>query len=108
MWYNAPHFFRETLMAHIARWQRKFAAAALLAALCSALPGCEMWNAWLDFLKWKGPTQSNNNAPLAPPNSIAKASAPTPGNPNMLVPRVTVFRITVPLGQFSGNEKIWS
>ncbi len=86
------------------------ARATFLLSLMAALPGCQIWNAWLDALKWR-----DIAAPVAksgtPLSVVAKSpSAPTlnPVAPVGLVPRVTVFRITVPVGSFSTNEKIWS
>ncbi|HVT79676.1 MAG TPA: hypothetical protein VHM90_03385 [Phycisphaerae bacterium] len=82
------------------RW---LAGAALLAA-CAAMPGCQLWNAWLDALKWKG----GNAQPLAENPKPSPQNLNTGPVPNAMVPRVAVYRITVPVGSFSGNSKIWS
>jgi hypothetical protein len=78
----------------------------LLAAALLALPGCQVWNAWLDALKWKDgkPPADKSAAPR-----LAMPQPNSPGNgPATLIPRVSVYRITVPLGAFTANDKIWS
>jgi hypothetical protein len=88
-----------------ARWMRGFVGAALVGA-CAMMSGCQAWNAWLDFLKWK---PKEGGAPLAQEPAAPKANPLTAGTvANSLVPRVAVYRITVPVGAFSGNTKIWS
>lgn len=87
-------------------FSRRLAASALLLALAAALPGCELWNGWLEALKWK----NSGEAPLTP---VVRTQNPQPlgqigTGAASLVPRVTVHRITVPVGSFSGNDKIWS
>lgn len=86
-----------------------WARAALVLAACAALPGCEMWNAWLDMLRWKGGGGGAAGAPLAAPPSVHSANpngAPAGATP--LIPRVMLYRITVPVGAFSHNDKIWA
>ena len=91
------------------RWRRVL-AGGLLVGLCSALPGCELWNNWLEFLKWKPALQNQNPPPrpAASPPIMASGAGASVGTGVAMVPRVTVFRITVPVGAFSGNERIWS
>jgi hypothetical protein len=88
--------------------KRSLLLTALLAAFCASLPGCEVWNAWLDMLKWKNsPSNSQqNNGPLSistPPTPGVAPSAATP-----LIPRVMLYRITIPAGSFSRNTKVWA
>jgi len=96
-------------MSHITKYSRRLAALALLSAAAGALGGCQTWNAWLDFLKWKEPAKT---APLSPaPMAQSTPQAPagsTAGANSALLPRVTVFMITLPLGTFSKNDQIWS
>jgi hypothetical protein len=86
------------------------AKAALLVLAGSALGGCQVWNAWLDMLKWKGEGGAKA-APLARPQPgviASGAGAGTSAGPAALIPRVTVYRITLPVGLFSANDKIWA
>jgi len=77
---------------------------AALLAIFSAVPGCQVWNAWLDMLKWKmeDPAAKAAPAPLAGPQMVM------PSGPAALIPRVTVYRISLPVGAFSTNDKIWA
>lgn len=85
---------------------RRLLTAFLLLAFAAALPGCELWNAWLDALKWRLPPKNTGLAqPLVVTTSPPPGLAPTPMS---LIPRVTVYRITVPVGSFSANDKIWA
>jgi len=86
---------------------RRHSGALVLLALCAALPGCDLWNGWLEALKWKG-AGKNGNPPLAQPILTQNSPPSGPAGAVAMVPRVTVHRITVPVGAFSGNEKIWS
>src|SRR4051794_33865962 len=96
-------------MLRIAPNPRRLLACALLGAAGASLGGCQTWNAWLDFLKWKEPAK---NAPLSP-EPVAKVLPQAPlgnaaaANPALL-PRVTVYMIILPLGTFSKNDQIWS
>jgi hypothetical protein len=86
------------------------AKAALLLLAGTTLGGCEVWNAWLDMLKWKGDNGQAKEAPLAAqPGTVApgKGGGASAG-PVALIPRVTVYRITLPVGSFSTNDKIWA
>jgi hypothetical protein len=81
------------------------AQMAALLGILGALPGCQVWNAWLDMLKWKDLPAAEAKpaaAPLAGPQMI------TPSSPAALIPRVTVYRISLPVGTFSTNDKIWA
>lgn len=80
--------------------------ATLLLLALSVLPACQIWNAWLDMLKWKGieapPTAK------AQPLVIGGSGAGTSSGPAALIPRVTVYRITMPVGSFSTNDRVWA
>jgi hypothetical protein len=91
------------------RAQRPFYVLCFM-FLVSTLPGCQLWNNWLDFLKWK------DSSPA--PSHVAPPPTPTPmigserGVPHDVIklepgPRVIVYKITVPVGTCSGNEKVW-
>jgi hypothetical protein len=88
---------------------RQITLAMVLAGAGSALGGCRAWNAWLDMWRWKEP---QSNAPANPPPAAtvtpqpAVAGAGAPGT--ALLPRVTVFMITLPLGTFSGDNQVWA
>lgn len=86
--------------------------AAVLLLMGSALGGCQVWNAWLDMLKWKGDMGEQKKEPIAgqqQPGVIASgAGAGTSAGPTALIPRVTVYRITLPVGSFSTNDRIWA
>jgi len=88
------------------RVRRALALAALL-GLAGALPGCQVWNAWLDMLKWRGSDMAQKPRPGALPQDVG-AGELAASTSSTLIPRVTVYRITVPVGEFSGNDKIWS
>jgi hypothetical protein len=80
-----------------------------MATLCAALPGCQIWNAWLDALKWKPAIKPASAGPLATQSLTASAaSSGTPAANSALFPRITLYRITVPVGTFSANDKIWA
>ena len=94
-----------------ATWWQRALAASLVAGVCAALPGCEVWNGWLDMLKWK--TAPKGDGPIAPrpvnQKPLASVGTGTALNTGVgLIPRVTVYSISVPVGAFSSNEKIWS
>ena len=98
----------------LVRHLRSSVAVASLLAMIGALPGCQIWNAWLDALKWRdldtGKPAGQKNAALAKGQAgpaLPGGGAAAVGAVGM-VPRVTVYRITVPVGSFSGNDKIWS
>ena len=46
--------------------------------------------------------------PLDTPRSLPPGALPVPGQSLAMIPRVTVYRITMPLGSFSGNEQVWA
>ena len=79
---------------------RRMVLGAVLVASCAAGSGCHLWNNWLDFLKV--PVDKKN------------AAEPLPGAANnakdlqALPARMLVYRITLPVGTFSGNDKVWS
>ena len=79
---------------------RRVVLGAMLAVACAGNFGCQLWNNWLDMLKL--PTGKKNNA------------AALPGDANQakdlqaLPARMLVYRISLPVGTFSGNDKVWS
>jgi hypothetical protein len=80
--------------------------AVLLAVVCAALPGCQVWNGFLDLLKWPTGPAGESPAPLvlvAAPNPGVAPDAATP-----MMPRVMLYRIVLPVGGFSGNARVWS
>ncbi len=86
-----------------AKSSTRVAQWAFLALLGASLPGCQIWNAWLDALKWRMDDKTTKQA--ATP-TLPGPSYTTPANG--LIPRVTVYRISLPIGSFSTNEKIWA
>ena len=80
----------------------------LLLVLGAALPGCELWNAWLDMLRWRGDQwgKKDEQKEAAPKN--APPAMGTVNTVTSLIPRVTVYRIIMPVGSFSTNDKVWS
>ncbi len=76
--------------------------------LAAALPGCQVWNSWLDMLKWRGSGMGASPKPSVLPQDFGSGAGVSGAGSSALVPRVTVYRITVPAGEFSGNDKIWS
>jgi hypothetical protein len=77
--------------------------ALLLAVLCAPLPGCQLWNGFLDTLRWPGGDPNNPLLVMTPPNPLVAPAAATP-----MIPRVMLYRIVLPVGAFSGNAPIWS
>lgn len=79
---------------------RRVVLATLLGVACMGTSGCELWNRWLDMLKL--------------PTGKKTAATPLPGNANnakdlqALPARMIVYRISLPVGTFSGNDKVWS
>ena len=84
---------------------RRVMAFAALLGLAAALPGCQIWNGWLDMLKWRGGDTAKKPKPVHEDFSGSELAASTS---SALIPRVIVYRISVPVGEFSGNDKIWS
>jgi hypothetical protein len=79
---------------------RHTALASLLLTSALLSPGCALWNRWLDMLKL--PTgESKKNTTLLPGATLAKDLQSLP-------PRMIVYRITLPVGTFSTNDKVWS
>ncbi|HVX87109.1 MAG TPA: hypothetical protein VH253_20155 [Phycisphaerae bacterium] len=73
-------------------------AAVLLVGLASALPGCQVWNSWLDMLKL--PTGSaKSKSPAGHAGETAKGAVNSP--------TIIVYKISAPVGTFSGNDKVW-
>ena len=69
--------------------------------------GCEVWNAWLDALKWK-PAQQAKGPAVTQPLTASSVSGGSGAPASALFPRVTLYRITLPVGSFSSNDKIWA
>jgi len=95
---------------HAVRSRSRRAKFAALLALLPLLAGCQLWNGWLEALKWR---DLDTNKPVqGPAVALDPNIKPLPGTNSStavaLIPRVTVFRITVPVGAFSTNDKIWS
>ncbi len=70
-----------------------------MATLCLSLGGCQLWNGWLDLLRWKGGDAKKQE--VFTPNDPANGTAPLPT-------RMLVYKITLPVGTFSTNDKVWS
>jgi hypothetical protein len=72
-----------------------------LAALTLAVGGCQVWNGWLDMLKWK--TADAKKAAVFPVGDAgsSKDAASLPA-------RMIVYKITLPVGTFSTNDKVWA
>lgn len=84
---------------HEPRLLLKMIAVATLGTVCMTLPGCGVWNSWLDMWKFK---------------SKDKADIPVPEEGNAAnnkdarkLPALVVYRITLPVGTFSANPKGW-
>ena len=60
------------------------------------------------MLKWKG--WPGQGAPLSPAPLTATSFNPgaAPAAPTAMIPRVMLYRITIPVGGFSRNDKVWS
>jgi hypothetical protein len=86
-------------------------ASRLLCGVLISLPlgGCQAWNSWLDFFRWKG-DQQQQQPPVTAVSAVGDNQPTSPdaqNRPSLLIPRIYVFRITLPIGAFSANEKIW-
>jgi hypothetical protein len=78
----------------------RVALMAGVAMLCLSVGGCQVWNGWLDMLKWKGASAKKQDI-FAPNDSAAASGAALPT-------RMIVYKITLPVGTFSTNDKVWS
>lgn len=90
---------------------RRAAQWALLSVMVSGVAGCQVWNAWLDMLKWKDAPGDKAQLAKEPPvvgRSMAGGGGGVAGGVVALIPRVTVYQITLPVGSFSTNDKIWA
>lgn len=86
-------------------WTSRTSRAALagsMAALCLSMAGCQLWNGWLDMLKWKGGSSAKTQDPFAAQDKAFQNSAAA------LPTRMIVYKITLPVGTFSGNDKVWA
>jgi hypothetical protein len=70
-----------------------------MAMLCLCVGGCQVWNGWLDMLKWKGADAKKSE--VFTPNDTANGAAALPT-------RMIVYKITLPVGTFSTNDKVWA
>jgi hypothetical protein len=84
---------------------RRFLGASLLLALGLSLPGCQVWNGWLKMLM-VNPDNSTRTAKGKPTKGeqLAQPNGPAAAN----LPRIVVYKISVPVGTFSANEKVWA
>ena len=99
---HQPHRFATPRFLTIAR---RFIFLALCLSFLTVLPGCQIWNAWLDLLRWRG----SDSHPAAPAPNILSGDKGVPhevAKPDAS-PRVVIYKITVPVGTCSGNEKFW-
>jgi hypothetical protein len=87
----------------VVRRLRRVLGVSLLAALGLSLPGCQVWNGWLKMLMVK--TDSTPKGKPAP--ELARAGAGN-GAAAANAPRIVVYKISAPVGTFSGNEKVWA
>ncbi len=70
-----------------------------------SLPGCQLWNNWLEFCKWKDDKYVPPRHAMVNPNVEQGAMRDMPKGESL--PQVTVFKITVPVGTLSANDKVW-
>ncbi|HUO09526.1 MAG TPA: hypothetical protein VM008_14550 [Phycisphaerae bacterium] len=86
---------------------RRAGAVGFLVAAAMGMGGCQAWNGWLDL--WRFPTGEGKKELAG-----AGGSGGMPGTSQeakdlaALPARMVVYRITLPVGTFSGNEKVWS
>jgi hypothetical protein len=98
-------------MATIRRSPRQLLASFFVFSFLAFLPGCQAWNAFLKF--WMVPIaeEKKPDKPIAVVSDLGGnggSNLTQPPGPPAMVPRVIVYRITAPVGTFSGNEKVWS
>src|SRR5277367_6429520 len=84
----------------MSRGLRWVGVAALTLSAASALGGCQMWNNWLDLFRWRG--GDTTEKPLMP------GGGATAKDLQMLPARMIVYRITLPVGTFRTNDKVWA
>jgi hypothetical protein len=90
---------------------RTLFASALLFSLIASVPGCQVWNAVLDSMKWQiaEDKKKNDNGKTVTVMLQPKAGSETqPPGPPAMVPQVRIYRIVAPVGTFSANEKVWT
>ena len=83
----------------MSRGFRRVGLMGVVLAAAVGSSGCAVWNRWLDMLKL--------------PTGTAKQEAPLPGatvakDLQALPARMVVYRITLPVGTFSTNDKVWT
>ncbi len=79
-------------------------------ALVGSLSGCQAWSAWLDFLKFeakKPVAKASSGDDFLQENISASKGVPLEIIRPAQSPRITVLKITVPVGTLSGNDKAW-
>ena len=89
---------------------RKVVMGSVAVGMLMFVPGCQIWNGWLDMLKWRMADEhkkpEEGTRLLVVPNKGGAGEAPPAVA--AVVPRVIVHRITAPVGTFSTNEKVWT
>jgi len=88
---------------------RQAANILVLGAAAAMLGGCQAWNDWLDMFKWKEPgltqvTTQPIRTPITPPKIDDETARRLAAQQN---PQVMVYRINLPVGTFSRDEKVW-
>ena len=82
---------------------RRGVLLGVLAAACAGLGGCAMWDAWMNFWGFgQGPVVVSQKTTLgnaSPENHMVVDNTPRP--------RVHLFRLYLPVGTVSGNDKVW-
>jgi hypothetical protein len=82
-------------------WQHWVPMAIVLVA-GAALAGCQSWNAWLDMWRWKNGSGSGDS-----PTNVGLIPGVTPGA-SAALPRLMVYQIIMPVGGFTGRDKVWA
>lgn len=74
----------------------------------AALTGCQVWNNTLDLLKVPVPEKPTQTSKFVPPSRVEDVAIDAGPREAPLIPRVTVYRISAPVGTFTSNDKVWS
>ncbi len=70
--------------------------------LVGTLSGCQAWNSWLDLFRFKGDDTSRQKLE-GPGEPVANGKVAT-----SLPARMIVYKLTLPVGTFSTNDKVWA